>query len=150
MFSKSSRAYIHPGKRKISKFSFVTILSGFFPSSVAASIYLFTPPYAIGPSASLSGHAIAYRWRSRPKVRRHRDSKPQGSSKRVLPWQVTMDKLICVFLSHTHYYWYKVGSLKVPYGSTNTILRRGSPDTSPEKTNFSSKCNLHRMLPVGE
>ena len=29
--------------------------------------------------------------------------KPQGSSKRVLPWQVTMDQLSCASLSHTHY-----------------------------------------------
>ena len=48
------------------------------------------PPYAIGSVPSLSGHAIAYRWRSLPRVRRHRASKPQGSSERVLPWQVTM------------------------------------------------------------
>ena len=53
------------------------------------------PPYAIGSVPSLSGHAIAHRWRSLPKVRRHRASKPQGSSERVLPWQVTMDQLIC-------------------------------------------------------
>ena len=54
------------------------------------------PPYAIGSVPSLSGHAIAYRWRSLPRVRRHRASKPQGSSERVLPWQITMDKLIFV------------------------------------------------------
>ena len=36
---------------------------------------------------SLSGHANACRWRSLPRVRRLRGSKPQGSSKRVLPWQ---------------------------------------------------------------
>ena len=71
------------------------------------------PPYAIGSVPSLSGHAIAYRWRSLPRVRRHRASKPQGSSERVLPWQVTMDQLICASLSHTHY-WYEVGMLKVP------------------------------------
>ncbi|CAN0001872.1 unnamed protein product, partial [Ascophyllum nodosum] len=53
-----------------------------------------------------------YRWRSLPRVRRHRASKPQGSSERVLPWQVTMDQLICASLSHTHY-WYEVGMLKV-------------------------------------
>ena len=77
-------------------------------------IYL-QPPYAIGPVPSLSGHhAFAYRWRSLPRVRRHRVSKPQDSSERVLPWQVTMDQLICVSLSHTHYYWYEVGMLKVP------------------------------------
>ena len=49
-----------------------------------------------------------------PRVRRHRASKPQGSSERVLPWQVTMDQLIFASLSHTHYYWYEVGMLKVP------------------------------------
>ena len=38
------------------------------------------PPYAIGSVPSLSGHAIAYRWRSLPRVRRYRASKPQGSS----------------------------------------------------------------------
>ena len=71
------------------------------------------PPYAIGSVPSLSGHAVAYRWRSLPRVRRHRASTPQGSSERVLPWQITMDQLIFASLSHTHY-WYKVGVLKVP------------------------------------
>ena len=71
------------------------------------------PPYAIGSVPSLSGHAIAYRWRSLPRVRRHRASKPQGSSERVLPWQITLDQLIFASLSHTHY-WYEVGMLKVP------------------------------------
>ena len=59
------------------------------------------PPYAIGSVPSLSGHANAYRWRSLPRVRRHRDSKPQGSSERVLPWQITMDQIIFASLSHT-------------------------------------------------
>ena len=71
------------------------------------------PPYAIGSVPSLSGHAIAYRLRLLPRVRRYRASKPQGSSERVLPWQITMDQLIFASLSHTHY-WYKVGMLKVP------------------------------------
>ena len=71
------------------------------------------PPYAIGSVPSLSGHAIAYRWRSLPRVRRHKDSKPQGSFERVLPWQIIMDQLIFASLSHTHY-WYEVGMLKVP------------------------------------
>ena len=61
------------------------------------------PPYAIGSVPSLSGHAIAYRWRSLPSVLRHRASKPQGSSERVLPWQITMDQLIFASLSHTHH-----------------------------------------------
>ena len=71
------------------------------------------PPYAIGSVPSLSGHAVAYRWRSLPRVRRHRASKLQGSPERVLPWQVTMDQLIFSSVSHTHY-WYEVGMLKVP------------------------------------
>ena len=33
------------------------------------------PPYAIGSVPSLSGHRDAYRWRSLPRVRRHRASK---------------------------------------------------------------------------
>ena len=70
------------------------------------------PPYAIGSVPSLSGHTIAYRWRSLPRVRRHRASTPQGSSERVLPWQATMDQLIFASLSHTHY-WYGVSMLKV-------------------------------------
>ena len=40
-------------------------------------------------------------------------SKPQGSSERVLPYQVTTDQLIYASLSHTHY-WYEVSILKVP------------------------------------
>ena len=72
-------------------------------------IYLI-PPYAIGSVPSLSGHA--HRWRSLPRVCRHRASKPQGSSERVLPWQVTKGQLVCASLSHTHC-WYDVGMLKV-------------------------------------
>ena len=60
------------------------------------------PPYAIGSVPSLWGHAFAYRWRSLLRVRRHRASKPQGSSERVLPWQITMDQLIFASLSHTY------------------------------------------------
>ena len=81
-------------------------LTGFLPSSTAASTYLFKPPYAIGSVPSLSGHTVAYRWRSLPRVRWRRASKPQGSSERVLPWQVTKDQLIYASLSHTHY-WYE-------------------------------------------
>ena len=73
----------------------------------------FKPPHAIGSVPSLSGHATAYRWRSLPRVPRHRASQPQGSSERELPWQVTMDQLICASLSRTHYC-YEVGMLKVP------------------------------------
>ena len=72
----------------------------------------FKPPYAIGSVPSLSGHAIAYRWRSLPRVRRHRASKLKvvpneccclGAS----PWT----KLIYASLSRTHY-WCEVGISK--------------------------------------
>ena len=57
------------------------------------------PPYAIGSGVSpefIGPRNCIHRWRSLPRVRRHRASKPQGSSERVLPWQVTiMDQLIC-------------------------------------------------------
>ena len=52
-----------------------------------------THTYAIWSVPSLSGHAIAYRWSSLPRIHRHRASEPQGSSERVLPRQVTMDQL---------------------------------------------------------
>ena len=42
--------------------------------------------------SELSGHAIAYRWRSLPRFRRHGASKPQGSSERVRPRPVIMDQ----------------------------------------------------------
>ena len=74
------------------------------------------PPYAIGSVPSLSGHAIAYRWRLLPRVRQHRASKPQGSSEQVLHWQVTMDQLIFASLPHTRN-WYEVGMLKVECSS---------------------------------
>ena len=100
------------------------------------------PPYAIGSVPSSSGHAIAYRWRSLPRVRRHRASKPQASSERVLPWQVTMDQLIRASLSHIHY-WYEVGMLKVGVYNTGekstrmlyTYINRhaGTPDKNKTK-----------------
>ena len=66
-------------------------------------IYLFKPPYAIGQSR-------VYRVTQLHTDGVHcRESagtgpvKPQGSSERVLPWQVHMDQLICASLFHTHY-----------------------------------------------
>ena len=114
------------------------------------SIYLFKPPYAIGSVPSLSGHAIACRWRSLPRVLRHRASKPQGSSKRLLPWQVAMDQLICASLSHTHY-WYEVGMLKVLAYTVNRhavayrwrpLLRFHRHRTSSHQDSLSNGCYL--------
>ena len=63
-------------------------------------VNLFIPIIAIGSSRSLSGHAIACRWRSLPRVRRHREV--------VVPKMVpatgagfsgiAMDQLLCVSL----------------------------------------------------
>ena len=84
-----------------------SLLTGFLPISATASIFLFKPQYAIGLVSNLSGHhAIIYCvpmafTTERPPAQRA--SKPQGSSERMLPWQVTMDQLICASLSHTHY-----------------------------------------------
>ena len=84
----------------------------------------YKPPYAIGSVPSISGHAYAYRWPSLPRVCQHRASKPQDSSERVLPGQVTMDQLICASLSHSHY-WYEVGISKVP--ESNGMPREMQP-----------------------
>ena len=87
----------------------------------------FKPTYAIGSAPSLSGHGLAYRWRLLPRVRRYRARKPQDSSKRVLPWQVTIEQLICASLSHTHV-WYEVDMLKVPaVPPSNTTSYKRSP-----------------------
>ena len=93
------------------------------------------PPYAIGSVPSLSGHAIAYRWRSLPRVRRHRASK----AIKVVPnecyaWQVvTMDQLICASPSHTHY-WYEVGMLKVPAGTDSSFRFASTARSRREQT----------------
>ena len=83
------------------------------PSDFPSGVNLFIPPYAIGSVPSLSGHAIAYRWRSRSKVRRHRASNPQGSSSKGYylcrsPWINSCAPLF----SRTHY-WYEVGILNI-------------------------------------
>ena len=50
------------------------------PPDFRVGFQLIVPPTAIGSVPSLSGHAIAYRWRQLPRVHRHRASSPQGSS----------------------------------------------------------------------
>ena len=105
------------------------------------------PPYAIESVPSLSGHAIAYRWRPLPRARRHRASKPQGSSERVLPWQITMDQLIFASLSHTHY-WYEVGMLKWDHTKTSCypIHRDNFVRTDQSQTSLAGKyCEIRPM-----
>ena len=64
-------------------------------------VYRVTQLRTDGVHCRESSGTIAYRWRSLPRVLRHGTSKSQGSSKRVLPWQVTMDQSIFVSLSRT-------------------------------------------------
>ena len=62
-------------------------------------VYLFKPPLAdIGSIPSLSGHAVAYRWRSLPRVRQHRASSTQGSSSNECCLCITMDQLMSASL----------------------------------------------------
>ena len=69
---------------------------------------------AIRHRVSPSGHAITHRWAFTTESRRHRASKPQCSSERVLPWQVTMDQLICASLFPHLLLVRSVGVLKIP------------------------------------
>ena len=65
------------------------------------------PTYAIGPVPNLSGHAIASRWRSLPRVRRHGASKPRGSSERVLQKCVTTARRLPILLAEKRTDWHK-------------------------------------------
>ena len=85
------------------------LLTGFLPSSAGASIYETAIRHRVSPEFIGARNCVSMALTAES---RHRASKPQGSSERVLPWQVTMDQLICASLSHTHY-WYEVGMLKV-------------------------------------
>ena len=55
------------------------VLTREIPPDFRGGVHFFIPPYAIGSVPSLSVHAIAYRRRLLPRVRRHRASNPQGS-----------------------------------------------------------------------
>ena len=72
-------------------------------------LIVFLPPYAMVSVPSLSGHAIAYQWRSLH-YRESADTGPvnlkvvEFQTGAVLPWQVTMDQFICASLSHAHDY----------------------------------------------
>ena len=58
-------------------------------------VHIFLPaPHTIESVPSLSGHAIAYRWRSLPRVRWHRASSPQGSSSNGCCPCITMDQML--------------------------------------------------------
>ena len=62
-----------------SKLRLNLVLTHGIPLYFRGGIHVFITPTTIGPVPTLLGHAIAYRWRELPKVRRHRASSPLGS-----------------------------------------------------------------------
>ena len=60
-------------------------------SDSLGGIHLFISPYAIGSVPSLSGQAIAYRWRSLPRVPRHR-------ARNEYCLCIIMDQSMCAFI----------------------------------------------------
>ena len=103
-----------PSSLLISILKLNLVLTSGIPPEFRGGVYLFilnrhTPSgqSRVYRVTQLRTEGVHYR------VRRHRTSSPQGSSERVLPWQVTMDQSICASLSHTHH-WCEVGMLKVP------------------------------------
>ena len=107
-----------PPSRSTLAFSFSIIrlnlvLTRGIPHDFHGDVHLFIPPYVIGSVPSLSGHTIAYRWRSLPMVRRHRAGSPEGSSSNWCclgrsPWT----NLCAPLFFYTHY-WYEVDMVKV-------------------------------------
>ena len=65
------------------------------PPEFRGGVHIFFPaPHTIGSVPSLSGHAIAYRLHSLPRVRWHRGSSPQGSSSNGCCLCITMDQML--------------------------------------------------------
>ena len=65
------------------------------PPEFRGGVHIFLPaPPTIGSFPSLSGHAIAYRLRSLPRVRWHRASSPQGSSSNGCCLCITMGQML--------------------------------------------------------
>ena len=65
------------------------------PPEFRGGVHIFLPaPHTIGSVPSLSGHAIAYRLRSLPRVRWHRANSPQGSSSNGCCLCITMDQML--------------------------------------------------------
>ena len=71
------------------------VLTHGIPPEFRGGVHIFLPaPHTIGSVPSLSGHAIAYRLRSLPRVRWHRASSPQGSSSNGCCFCITMDQML--------------------------------------------------------
>ena len=78
--------------------------AGFLSSSAAASIHLFKTAirHRVRPEFIGSRNCVPMAFVAESPPAQDRTRKPQGSSERVLSWQVTMDQLIYASLSHTH------------------------------------------------
>ena len=89
------------------------VLTHGIPPNVHGDVHIFLLPHTIGSVQSLSGHAIAYRWRSLPRVRWHRAIiclnlvRVTGAAF-ASPWT---NYYCAPLFSHTHC-WYKVSMFK--------------------------------------
>ena len=125
--------------RLVSAFSFSTlrlnlVLTHGIRPDVHGVVHLCLPLHTIGSVQGLSGHAIAYRWRSLPRVRWHRASivfkvvQVTGAAF-ASPWT---NYYCAPLFSHTHY-WYKVNMFKyktlVYYYCCTVLWTRFSPPT---------------------
>ena len=71
------------------------VLTHGIPPEFRGGVHIFLPaPHTIGSVPSLSGHAIAYRLRSLPRVRWHRASSPQGTLSSGCCLYITMDQML--------------------------------------------------------
>ena len=71
------------------------VLTHGIPPEFHGGVHIFLPaPHTIGSVPSLSGHAIAYRLRSLPRVRWHRASSPKGSSSNGCCLCITMNQIL--------------------------------------------------------
>ena len=79
-------------------FSILTLnrmLTHGIPPEFRGGVHIFLPaPHTIGSVPSISGHAIAYRLRSLPRVRWDRASSPQSSSSNGCCLCITMDQML--------------------------------------------------------
>ena len=100
--------------RLVSACSFSTlrlnlVLTHGIAPDVHGGVHIFLPPHTIGSVQGLSGHAIAYRLRSLPRVRWHRASivlkvvRVTGTAF-ASPWT----NCYCVPLFSQTHYWYQV------------------------------------------
>ena len=90
------------------------VLTHGIPPDVRGGVHIILPPHTIGSVQSLSGHAVAYRWRSLPRVRWNRASivlkvvRVTGVAF-ASPWT---NYYCAPLFSHTHYYYYKVSMFR--------------------------------------